>query len=72
MDKVKEVRKKFEDAGVLIEIVKVDGIFGMADEVIDYEFELAKALGARAISTEIAPSTKIRQRARASSPTSTR
>jgi sugar phosphate isomerase/epimerase len=54
MDKVKAVRKTFEDAGVLIEIVKVDGIFGMTDEVIDYEFRLARTLGARAISTEIA------------------
>jgi sugar phosphate isomerase/epimerase len=53
MDKVGEVRKKFEDAGILIEIVKVDGIFDMADEVVDYEFKMAKALGARAISTEI-------------------
>lgn len=54
MDKVKEVRRKFEDAGILIEIVKVDGIFAMPDEVVDYEFQLAKTLGARAISTEIA------------------
>lgn len=54
MDKVKEVRKRFEDAGILIEIVKVDGIMEMADDEIDYEFNLAKALGARAISTEIA------------------
>ena len=54
MDKVKDVRTRFDDAGILIEIVKVDGIFDMADEVIDYEFQLAKALGARAISTEIA------------------
>jgi sugar phosphate isomerase/epimerase len=54
MDKVKEVRRKFNDAGILIEIVKVDGIFNMADDEIDYEFQLAKALGARAISTEIA------------------
>ena len=53
MDKVKEVRRTFEDAGILVEIVKVDGIFDMADEVIDYEFRLAKGLGARAISTEI-------------------
>jgi len=53
MDKVAAIRKKFDDAGILIEIVKVDGILGMADEVIDYEFKLAKALGARAISTEI-------------------
>jgi hypothetical protein len=42
------------DAGVLIEIVKVDGIFGYSDAAADYAFTLAKALGARAISTEIA------------------
>ena len=54
MDKVSDVRRKFEDAGILIEIVKVDGIFDMSDGIIDYQFQLAKALGARAISTEIA------------------
>ncbi len=54
MDKVQPLRKKFEDAGILVEIVKVDGILTMPDEVVDYEFQLAKALGARAISTEIA------------------
>jgi sugar phosphate isomerase/epimerase len=54
MEKVKAVRKKFEDAGILIEIVKVDGIFNMTDDVLDYQFQLAKNLGARAISTEIA------------------
>jgi sugar phosphate isomerase/epimerase len=53
MDRVKEFRDKYETAGVLIEIVKVDGIFGMADEEIDYAFALAKTLGGRAISTEI-------------------
>ena len=53
MDKAQALRKKFEDAGILVEIVKVDNILSMADEVIDYEFRLAKALGARAISTEI-------------------
>ncbi len=53
MDKAKAVRKKFDDAGIAIEIVKVDNIFTMADDVVDYEFTLAKALGARAISTEI-------------------
>ena len=53
MDKVGAVRRKFEDAGILIEIVKVDNILSMPDEIIDYEFRLAKALGARAISTEI-------------------
>jgi sugar phosphate isomerase/epimerase len=53
MDKVKEFRAKYNEAGVLIEIVKVDGIFNMADDETDYAFALAKALGARAISTEI-------------------
>jgi sugar phosphate isomerase/epimerase len=49
----KTFRKKFEDAGVLIEIVKVDGIDAMADDVVDYCFVLAKTVGARAISCEI-------------------
>ena len=53
MSKVKEFRKQYDDAGVAIEIVKVDGIFGFTDDVVDYAFELAKNLGARAISTEI-------------------
>ena len=48
-----EFRKKYETAGVLIEIVKVDGIFKMVDDELDYVFALAKALGGRAISTEI-------------------
>jgi sugar phosphate isomerase/epimerase len=58
MDRVKEFRKKYNDAGVLIEIVKVDGIFQMTDDVVDYAFNLAKTLGARAISTEIAKTDK--------------
>jgi sugar phosphate isomerase/epimerase len=59
MERVRALRKRFDDAGVFVEIVKVDGIFAMADDVVDYEFALAKSLGARAISTEIAvPDTK--------------
>lgn len=53
MDRVKLFRHKYEDAGVLIQIVKVDGIFKMTDDEVDYAFALAKALGGRAISTEI-------------------
>src|SRR5258706_184751 len=53
MERVTEFRKMYEDAGVLIEIVKVDGIFKMADDELDYVFTLARALGGRAISTEI-------------------
>ncbi len=61
MSKVAEFRKKYEDAGVLIQIVKFDNynIYTQPDDVVDYCFELAKALGARAISCEIsAPDTK--------------
>ena len=54
MDKAEAFRRKYNDAGVLIEIVKVDGIFAYSDDALDYVFTLAKALGARAISTEIA------------------
>jgi hypothetical protein len=53
MDKVKEFRKKYEDAGVKIHIVKVDAIDTFADEEIDYMFGLAKTAGAHAISCEI-------------------
>ncbi|MEO7415293.1 MAG: TIM barrel protein [Opitutaceae bacterium] len=54
MDRVREFRKKYESAGVLIEIVKVDGLLTMKGETLDYVFTLAKALGATALSTEIA------------------
>jgi sugar phosphate isomerase/epimerase len=53
VNRAKDFRKMYEDAGVLIEIVKVDGIFKMTDGELDYAFNLAKALGGRAISTEI-------------------
>lgn len=53
IEKAAEFRKKYEDAGVLIEIVKVDGLFKMSDGELDYAFKLAKLLGARCISTEI-------------------
>ena len=53
MSKVEDFRKKYGDAGVAIEIVKVDNIFNFTDDVLDYTFTLAKTLGARAISTEI-------------------
>jgi sugar phosphate isomerase/epimerase len=50
---LKELRSKYETAGVLMEIIKVDGIFKMSDAEVDYAFAVAKALGGRAISTEI-------------------
>ena len=56
ISRAKEFRAKWESAGVLIEIVKVDSIFKMSDDEVDYAFAVAKALGGRAISTEIAKS----------------
>jgi sugar phosphate isomerase/epimerase len=52
-DRVNDFRRKYEAAGVFIEIVKVDGIFKMTDDELDYVFKLAKSLGGRALSTEI-------------------
>ncbi len=51
--RAQEFRKKYEDAGVLIEVLKFDNIYKYADGELDYAFNLAKALGARAISCEI-------------------
>jgi sugar phosphate isomerase/epimerase len=53
MEKVKAFRKKYEDAGVRIQILKVDAIDKLSDEEVDYMFDMAKAAGASAISTEI-------------------
>lgn len=49
----KAFRQKYETAGVEIGILKLDRIFQLSDEELDYGFALAKAAGARAISTEI-------------------
>lgn len=51
-DKIKEFRKKYEDAGILIQIVKIDNFNSFSDAVTDYFFETAKNLGAHALSTE--------------------
>lgn len=52
MDKIKAFRKKYEDAGILIQIVKIDNFNSFSDPVTDYFFEVAKNLGAHALSTE--------------------
>jgi sugar phosphate isomerase/epimerase len=56
LEPLKQLRSKYESAGVLMEIIKVDGIFKMSDAEVDYAFAVAKALGGRAISTEISHS----------------
>lgn len=53
MDKVKEFRAKWEAAGVLIDVVKVDNLFKLSDDELDYAFTLVKTLGGRAMSSEI-------------------
>lgn len=53
VDRIKEFRKKYEDAGISIEIAKFDGIDSMDDDIVDYCFVMAKALGAHALSCEI-------------------
>jgi hypothetical protein len=53
MENVRQCRQKFDDAGITIEIMKVDDIYVRTDEELDYFFRLAKTLGARAVSCEI-------------------
>jgi sugar phosphate isomerase/epimerase len=53
MNEFKAFRKKYEDAGVLIQVVKVDGFADFPDDETDYFFQMARALGASAMSCEI-------------------
>jgi sugar phosphate isomerase/epimerase len=53
MEKVKAFRKKYEDAGVRIEIVKFDDVYKMSDDRLNECFEMAHTLGAKALSCEI-------------------
>ena len=48
--KCAELRKMYNDAGVNIHIHKID--FGQSDEEIDFNFQIAKVLGAVAITVE--------------------
>ncbi len=52
MDGFKTFRKKYEDAGVTIDIVKFDSVDKMVDDELDYMFQVAKAVGARFITCE--------------------
>jgi sugar phosphate isomerase/epimerase len=54
LDRASALRQQYDAAGVQIQIVKWDNIIGMSDAEIDYAFRLTKALGATALSTEIA------------------
>ncbi len=48
--KCQELRKMYNDAGVNIHIQKIG--FGKSDEEIDFNFQVAKALGCKGITTE--------------------
>ena len=52
MDKYAALRKKYNDAGVSIDIVKFGLGPDMTDEEVDYCFNVAKALGCKAITCE--------------------
>jgi sugar phosphate isomerase/epimerase len=54
VDRATPFRRTWNDAGVNIEIVKFDGVYQMSDEELEFAFGLARTLGARAISCEIA------------------
>ncbi len=51
--KIREFRRKYEERGVLIQIVKFDGIDKYTDDEVDYAFNMVKLLGANALSCEI-------------------
>ena len=51
--RVKELRQLYAKAGVLIDVLKVDDVYAVSDEELDYFFEMARDLGARAISSEL-------------------
>ena len=51
--KAAAIKKKWDDAGVKIEVLKYDGIYQFTDPEMDYAFKLGKALGVRALSCEL-------------------
>lgn len=53
LSRAKEFRRMYDEGGVVLDILKVDNIFKLSDDELDYSFALAKAVGARAISSEI-------------------
>ena len=55
--KLKDLRQLYAKAGVSIDVLKVDDIYTVSDEEVDYFFQMARDLGARAISAEL-PTTR--------------
>lgn len=51
MDKYKDIRKKFDAAGIRIEILAFNFNPATTDDEVEYAFQMAKTLGVKAIST---------------------
>src|SRR5262249_17151542 len=51
IDRFKEVKKKFDDAGITIALLCFNMPQSITDDEIDYAFQMAKALGVQAISS---------------------
>ena len=51
--KLKELRQMYVKAGVSIDVLKVDDVYVVSAEELDYFFQMARDLGARAISAEL-------------------
>ena len=47
LSKARDVRKMYEDAGVMIDIVKYDGVPDYSNDELEYTFTLANTLGAQ-------------------------
>lgn len=62
MDKYKELRKMYNEAGVTIEIVKLGLSSQMSDEEFEYTFNVAKALGSHSVTMELPTDEKLTQR----------
>jgi sugar phosphate isomerase/epimerase len=60
-DRFHEVRKRFNDAGIEVRLITYGFATGVSDEDIEYGFQMAKALGVRAIttSTQVSMATRI-------------
>jgi sugar phosphate isomerase/epimerase len=53
MGRLKDLRQMYESAGVAIDVLKVDGLYDISNEELDYFFQMARDLGARAVSAEL-------------------
>jgi sugar phosphate isomerase/epimerase len=51
--RVKELRQMYAQAGVAIDVLKVDDLYTISVEELDYFFQMARDLGARAVSAEL-------------------